>query len=424
MLTTLSKKSFLNIFNQNNPTKKILLTLVILFIFRFGNTIPLTGIDQDALKKSFLQLENKNAIMQIINMYSGGGGNTLLSPFSLGIIPFINASILVDLLTAIFPSLEKLQSEEGEAGRKKLTFYKKSLTFLFSIIQSILLIVYLKSYFYNTDLFNLSLISLELVTSTMLTVWLSTLIDNQGIGNGTSIIIFTNIVITLISKNLLNFTLFDQNFLVQIVFILLLLLLICISQTARINIDVVSARQLAFLENNQQETIKKRLNINLQNEENGLSIRLNQAGIFPIIIASNLIPFLSFFTNSLGSNFKFINDIIYYLLIIGFNYFYTTIFWDPEKISEQLRKASVSIVNITPGKETVSYLENVVKSTSILGGIFLCSILISYDVCKSIINGALLNQLNISSLIILVGVSFEIQKNVKSLYKNFVENSI
>ncbi len=424
MLTTFSKKKFLNIFNQNNPTKKILLTLVILFIFRFGNTIPLSGIDQDALKKSFLQLENKNAIMQIINMYSGGGGNTLLSPFSLGIIPFINASILVDLLTAIFPSLEKLQSEEGEAGRKKLTFYKKVLTFIFSIIQSILLIIYLKSYFYNTDLFNLSIIVLELVTSTMLTVWLSTLIDNQGIGNGTSIIIFTNIVITLISKNLLNFNIFDQTFLVEIFFILALLLLICISQTARINIDVVSARQLAFLENNQQETIKKRLNPNLQNEENGLSIRLNQAGIFPIIIASNLIPFLAFFTNSLSTNFKFINDIIYYLLIIGFNYFYTTIFWDPEKISEQLRKASVSIVNITPGKETISYLENVVKSTSILGGIFLCAILISYDISKSLINGALLNQLNISSLIILVGVSFEIQKNVKSLYKNFVDNSI
>ena len=424
MLTTFSKKNFLNIFNQNNPTKKILLTLVILFIFRFGNTIPLSGIDQDALKKSFLQLENKNAIMQIINMYSGGGGNTLLSPFSLGIIPFINASILVDLLTAIFPSLEKLQSEEGEAGRKKLTFYKKVLTFIFSIIQSIILIIYLKSYFYNTDLFNLSIIVLELVTSTMLTVWLSTLIDNQGIGNGTSIIIFTNIVITLISKNLLNFNIFDQTFLIEIFFILALLLLICISQTARINIDVVSARQLAFLENNQQETIKKRLNPNLQNEENGLSIRLNQAGIFPIIIASNLIPFLAFFTNSLSTNFKFINDIIYYLLIIGFNYFYTTIFWDPEKISEQLRKASVSIVNITPGKETISYLENVVKSTSILGGIFLCAILISYDISKSLINGALLNQLNISSLIILVGVSFEIQKNVKSLYKNFVENSI
>merc|ERR1712178_585253 len=88
---------------QNTPTKKIIITLLVLFIFRFCNTIPLAGIDQDALKKSFLQLENRNSIMQIINMYSGGGGATLLSPFSLGIIPFINASILVDLLTALFP---------------------------------------------------------------------------------------------------------------------------------------------------------------------------------------------------------------------------------------------------------------------------------------------------------------------------------
>jgi preprotein translocase subunit SecY len=418
MLTTLSKKKILNIFNQNNPTKKILLTLIILFLFRFGNTIPLTGIDQDALKKSFLQLENKNAIMQIINMYSGGGGSTLLSPFSLGIIPFINASILVDLLTAIFPSLEKLQSEEGEAGRKKLTFYKKGLTFIFSIIQSVLLIVYLKSYFYNTDVFNLGLIVLELVTSTMLTVWLSTLIDNQGIGNGTSIIIFTNIVITLISKNLLNFNIFDEKFLIQVLFILFLLLLICISQTARINIDVVSARQLAFLENNQQETIKKRLNINLQNEENGLSIRLNQAGIFPIIIASNLLPFLSFFTNSLNTNFKFINDIIYYLLIIGFNYFYTTIFWDPDKISENLRKTSVAVLNTAPGKDTVTFLSTKVLSTSFIGGIGLCGILILYDFVKQITKSTLLNQLNISSLMIAIGVAFEIQKSLQALYKN------
>jgi preprotein translocase subunit SecY len=217
------------------------------------------------------------------------------------------------------------------------------LTLVFSIFQSFFLISYLRPYFYSNTLPSYLILGMELVTGAFSVVWLSNIIDNKGIGNGTSIIIFTNIVITLISKNLLNFSLAEKNFLIQIVFILFLLLLICISQTARINIDVVSARQLAFLENNQQETIKKRLNPNLQNEENGLSIRLNQAGIFPIIIASNLIPFLSFFTNSLSGNFKIINDIIYYLLIIGFNYFYTTIFWDPEKISEQLRKASVSI---------------------------------------------------------------------------------
>jgi preprotein translocase subunit SecY len=410
---------------QNNPTTKIFLTLFILLLFRFGNTIPLSGIDQEALKKSFLQLETRNSIMQIINMYSGGGGTTLLSPFSLGIIPFINASILVDLLTALFPALEKLQSEEGELGRKKLTFYKKVLTFIFAILQSGFLIFYLKAYFYNTELINLAFIASELVCGAMIIVWLSSIIDNKGIGQGTSLIIFTNIVVTLISKNLLNTQKFDQLFIIQIVFLLFLMILICISQTARINIDVVSARQLAFLENIEKTPINQKVNTNFQVKDNGLSIRLNQAGIFPIIIASNLLPFISFLTGSLTGDAKIINNFLYYILIIGFNYFYTIVFWDPEKISEQLRKASVSVVNVTPGRETISYLENVVRSTSIIGGISLCVILFLYDSFKTFLsNGYLLNQINISSLIILVGVAYEIQKTIRSLYKNVLETAI
>jgi preprotein translocase subunit SecY len=426
MFESLVNPFFSKLKKQNNPTKKILLTLFILLLFRFGNTIPLSGIDQEALKKSFLQMESRNSIMQIINMYSGGGGATLLSPFSLGIIPFINASILVDLLTALFPYLEKLQSEEGEAGRRKLAFYKKVLTLIFSIVQSGFLIFYLKSYFYNTELFNLVLVSSELVAGSMLIVWLSNIIDNKGIGNGTSMIIFTNIVVTLISKNLLSNQKFDSIFAVEILFLLFLMILICVSQTARINIDVVSARQLAFLENIEKSTINQKAvaSSQIKDSSNGLSIRLNQAGIFPIIIASNLIPFISFFVQSLGTELKVVNNLIYYVLIIGFNYFYTIVFWDPEKIAEQLRKASVSVVNVTPGRETVSYLENVVRSTSMIGGISLCTILFLYDFFKQIINGSLLNQINISSLIILVGVAYEIQKTVRSLYKNVLEVSI
>jgi preprotein translocase subunit SecY len=116
--------------------------------------------------------------------------------------------------------------------------------------------------------------------------------------------------------------------------------------------------------------------------------------------------------------------LFYYCSIVGFNYFYTIVFWDPEKISEQLRKASVSIVNVTPGKETISYLENVVRSSSLLGGIFLCLILFSYESLKTIINGNLLNQINISSLIILVGVAYEIQKNIRAMYRNLLELTI
>jgi preprotein translocase subunit SecY len=406
---------------QNNPTTKILFTFILLFLFRFGNTIPLIGIDQEALKKSFFQLENRNSILQIINMYSGGGGIALLSPFSLGIIPYINASILVDLLTAIFPFLEKLQSEEGELGRKKLTFYKKIVTFFFAIFQTAFLIFYLKPYFYDLSWQSYFLTGTELVTGSLLIVWLSSMIDNKGIGNGTSLIIFTNIVVTLLSKNLLNSQNINLIFILEIFILLILMLLICISQTARINIDVVSARQLAYLENIEKTSFREKISTTFQLKENGLSIRLNQAGIFPIIIASNLLPFFSFLNDSLGNNSKLIINLFYYLLIIGFNYFYTIVFWDPEKISEQLRKASVAVVNITPGKETITYLENVVRSTSLLGGIFLCLILFGYDCFKEITHGPLLSQINISSLIILVGVAYEIQKNIRSLYRNIIE---
>lgn len=423
MLNLITKNFSLSNKSKNNPNKKIILTLLIVFLFRFGNTIPLAGIDQEALKKTFFESDTRNAIMQIINMYSGGGGNTLLSPFSLGIIPFINASILIDLLTALFPALEKLQSEEGEAGRRKLLFYKKGLTLIFSIIQTIFLILYLKPYFYSSDIIIFGTIGLELVTGAMLIVWLSNIIDNKGIGNGTSIIIFTNIIVTLVSKNLFTDSFLSPLFLLQIVFLLFLMILICISQTARINIDVVSARQLAYLENIEKNNVNEKFSKPMQMKDNGLSIRLNQAGIFPIIIASNLLPFFSYFTNGFF-NSSILSNSIYYILIIGFNYFYTIVFWDPEKISEQLRKASVSLVNVTPGKETVSYLENVVRSSSIIGGIFLCVILFLYDFVKQFINGPLLNQINISSLIILVGVAYEVQRTIRSLYKNILENSI
>lgn len=126
---------------------------------------------------------------------------------------------------------------------------------------------------------------------------------------------------------------------------------------------------------------------------------------------------LSYFTQSLSNNISFLNNLIYYLLIVGFNYFYTIVFWDPEKIAEQLRKASVSLINVTPGNETVLYLENVVRGTSILGGMALALILVLFDVLKQLINGPLLNQLNISSLIIVVGVAYDVQRKIRSLYK-------
>lgn len=398
--------------NISNPTKKILLTFLLLFLFKFGNSIPLSSVDNEALRKSFLQFETNNSIMQVLSMYTGGGGNTLLSPFSLGIIPFINASILVDLLTALFPSLEKLQSEE--TGRRQLTFYKKVLTAMLAFIQSYFLLNALKSYFYVNDLYNFSIIGFQLVTGSLIIVWLTNIIDTKGIGNGTSLLVFTNIITNLLNKNLVaNIQWLD-------IFSLLILIgFICLSQMARITIPIVSARQLAFLETNKKNKMPSKVEL----KNSTLLIRFNQAGIFPIIIASNILPLFSYFSQSVlgnSTNLKIGINLLYYLAVILFNYFYTNVFWDPEKISEQLRKSSVSIVNVTPGRQTVAYLENVVRSSSVVGGLFLCFILYSYDFLKTVLNSSFLNQINISSVIILVGVIFEIQKTIRGMYKTIV----
>lgn len=398
--------------NISNPTKKILLTFLLLFLFKLGNSIPLSSVDNEALRKSFLQFETNNSIMQILSMYTGGGGKTLLSPFSLGIIPFINASILIDLLTALFPSLEKLQSEE--TGRRQLTFYKKILTAILAFIQSYFLLNALKSYFYINDLFNFGVITFELITGSLIIVWLTNSIDTKGIGNGTSLLVFTNIITNLFNKNLLN----NVQWL-DILALLILIGFICLSQTARITIPIVSARQLAFLETNKKNKMPTKVEL----KNSTLLIRFNQAGIFPIIIASNILPLFSYFTQNIFGNtisLKIGINLLYYVAVIIFNYFYTNVFWDPEKISEQLRKSSVSIVNVTPGRQTVAYLENVVRSSSIVGGVFLCFILYSYDLLKTLLNSSFLNQLNISSVIILVGVIFEIQKTIRSMYKTII----
>ena len=406
----LSRKKILN-----TPTKKLLITLFLIFVYRVGNLIPLTGIDQEALKKAFLESENKNALLQVINMYSGGGGSSaLLSTFSLGVIPFINASILVDLLAAFVPKLEKLQQEEGEAGKRSINQYKKILTVLFAIIQANIVIGYVKPYMYDTGTFSLILIGFQLVAGAKFIVWITNQIDSNGIGNGQSLIILLNILGTLAGKGALDQLQLSSY--PEIIFLFLISALILISQTARSEIPIVSARQLSFGGNFQDLTS---LQVSGREEvinTNSLSIKFNQAGIFPIIIASNILPFLTYFS---GNNFpKFLSNILYYFFIVLFNYFYTTIFWDPDKISENLRKTSVAVLNTAPGKDTVTFLSTKVLSTSFIGGIGLCGILILYDFVKQITKSTLLNQLNISSLMIAIGVAFEIQKSLQALYKN------
>lgn len=405
-------------FIKKTPIGKLFLTLLFLSLFRLGNNVPLSGVDQDALKTSLSLSPLQIGLPQIWNLYSSGD-NTNLTLFSLGIGPFLNASILVDLLTAVIPKFERLQNEEGETGRQSLFFYKKIGTLFFSIIQAVSLIRSIQPYLYNLEVSNLILLSLELVTGSFLILWLSNQIDKDGIGNGSSLILFCNIMLPFLKKiQFFSQPDFLTSFL-QIFLFTLFLFLLSLTQTAKLNIEVISARQLALF----QEKNFSVSEISIEKKQKGLAIKYNQAGIFPILIASNLVSFLSSLTffkgfEEIGLKFliPYLSTLFYSIFLLIFNYFYTLVFWDPEKIAEQLRKASVSLVNISPGKETISFLENVVKSTSLIGGFSLALILVFYDLLRTIFPTSILNQLMITSLMIVVGVAYDFQKTLRSLF--------
>jgi len=400
---------------SNNLSSKIIVSLLLLYIYRLGNTIPLANIDQQQLIAS----APVNSIAEFVKMYSGE--SNIITFFSLGIMPYINASIIIDTLTTSIPFLEKLQSEEGLQGKNKLYFYKKILTIIFAIFQSYFLLTSVKGFLYDTSFFTFTLTQLQLVTGSLLTVWICNLIEALGlVNNGTSLIILMNVIISLFGRLDFKIELFSLQSIqplsiFAILFIIYLIFLINFSQTASYKMPIISAKQLDYLEK-QRFDFERKTNF-LQKPTritNDISIKLNQAGIFPLIVASNVVAFLSSGTFSFFFSNKFFQNTIYYILIVASNFFYTSVFWDAEKVSEQLRKSSVSIVNKTPGKETTNYLSKVVRRTAIRGGILLSSILLGYDIVKNLTNSSVLAQLNISSLIVTIGILNEISKNLQS----------
>lgn len=373
----------LDIWEIEELRKKFIYTLGVLLIYVLGTHIPLPGINSSALEEFFNQFNQ--SIFMLYNLFSGGA-LTKMTVFALGILPYITASILMQLLTASVPYLKQLQTEEGDYGRYKIQEYTKYLTLLIATFQALFLTIWLQNQttpdgtplVYNPGIgFTLTAVII-LVAGTMFVTWLGERISKNGIGNGASIIIFTGIVSrfpSLVSQIVETFKTGEIS---------ILDLVIVIAAVIAIVVGIVIIQEA-----------ERRIPIQYPHRNVGfgapsvsyLPIKLNPVSVMPIIFAQALlvtpatfirlfhIEKLAFLQDWLRFDSPVYNA-IYILLIIVFTYVYASIIVNPKDIAENLRKAGAYIPGVRPGKETEEYLATIINRLLFVGALFLAVIAI------------------------------------------------
>jgi preprotein translocase subunit SecY len=407
-----------NSFKSPEIRKKILFTLAIFFIFRLLAHIPVSGVDLVALKNLF----NNNQFFSLLNIFSGG----TLSNFSiigLGLNPYINAAIIMQLVTMVFPKLEAL-SKEGAAGRKKINQYTRIITIPLSILQAIGMYALLKSTGIMGTLPPVTFIAfvLTMTAGTILLVWLGELITERGIGNGISLLITAGIVgqiPTLIGQTVSTATAETAtNIILFVVFGLLVVIGIIIVNEATRQITVLYAKRV-------------RGNKTYGGQTTHLPLRLNQAGVIPLIFAVSIIllpsliaSFLHTSSNKLLADISqnitiwfnpngIIYNIGYFLLVVGFTYFYTAVIFNPKKISEEIQKYGGFIPGVRPGTHTANYLNYILTRITLVGATFLGLIAILPTIAQQI-TGVQTLVLGGTALLIVVTVVLETFKAIEA----------
>lgn len=409
---------------------RILLTVSLLTLVRLGTFIPVPYIDRETLT-TLLQTETSSstAVAQALNTFSGSGNNSF-GLLSLGILPNINASIIIQLLTTAIPSLAKMQKEEGEYGRRKINDYLRYLTLFWAIVESIGITYSLRGIIFDWSFWTGTQISLTLITGSMIVLWFSELITQKGLGNGSSLLICLNIISNFPDQlKLVLFSLKNQNnALVGSLFLIGVFLVTTIGciymSDAIIKIPLISARQL----------LRKKVSTSKDFRNSTLPLRINQAGVMPLVFTSYAMVVLSFFMGIIQNQTEiltfltklpFFNETVFYWvgkilfwsiyagLIFFFTYFYSTIVLDPKDIEERFRKNSVVILGIRPGKATKSYLTKTLKRIASINAIFLISNIVGLQVFESLLN-LNLRGLGFTSQLILVNVLIDTLDRIKS----------
>ena len=397
--------------------RKLMFTAVILMLYRLGAFVPLPGINREALANVE---ENQNAITGLFGIFTGGAFNNL-SVFALGIMPYITASIVMQLMTVAVPRLQAL-AKEGETGQQKITQYTRYFTLALAFVQSVAMVVYLRSgtafpgVLDDATVLNYYLIALTLTAGTMLIMWFGELITQRGLGNGISLVISAAILSQAPSA---IWALFEQGNVLNIVVLGILTVLIIAG------IVFVNEGQRRIPITYAKRQVGRRMS---QGGTTYLPLKVNMAGVIPIIFASSLLIFpvvLAQFAGNdpdsiLGQVANFFNPgdapylILFAILIMMFTYFYTAVQFNPVEHADNLKKGGGYIPGIRPGQPTAVYLNNVLTRITLFGAIFLAAISVVPYIITGIMGLGSTVFLSGVSILIVVGVSLDTVRQLES----------
>jgi preprotein translocase subunit SecY len=403
-------KKILEIFKTKELRNKILFILFVFAVFRLMANIPIPGIDVARIREFFAG----NQFFGLMNLFTGGALDNV-SIVMLGLGPYITAVIIFQLLTMIFPQMEKLYKEEGEAGRQKFNQYCRIAAVPFALIQGYSMIFFLKAQGAIGALDPLVMIAavLSIVAGSIILMWLGELISEKGLGNGVSLLIFAGIVADFPNNIRRMFITFDQTQIFSyILFGLLSLLVIAgvvLINEGRRNIPVSYAKRV-------------RGNKMYGGASTYLPLNINPAGVIPIIFAMSFLMIPSMLSSFLGweAITNFLNNpwaygIIYFILVFAFTFFYTAVTFDPKSISTNLQKMGGFIPGIRPGENTAQFLQSILNKVLVIGATSLGLIAVMPLIIQGITGiQEFAFMIGGTALIIIVSVALETMKQIDS----------
>lgn len=437
-------KTIKNALKTPDVRKRILYTLLLIVIFRLGCYITVPGVNSIALNEA---MGANNGVAGLIDMISGGAFSRF-SVFAMSISPYITASIVIQLLAMIIPSLERLTKEGGEEGRKKINRYTKILTLVLALVEAIGVFVSYKAsgIFVNTEFLTSTLIVISLVAGTSILMWLGDEITNKGIGNGISMIIFIGIISGLPSfvKTLWNLIFSITGFSTTGLLTAIGIIIGAVVLIAGV-VFIQQAERRVPVQYSKKVVGRKMVGA----QSTHIPLKLAMAGVMPIIFASSFLTFpamiIQIFVNdiasktgflaglykfsiatsssSVGIGYSIANALIYLLLIMAFTFFYTYATFNPAEVSNNIKKNGGFIPGIRAGKPTTDYLSSIISKLTWFGGLFLAIIAILPMLLR-------FTGLNIAfggtSILIVVGVALETVQQLESQlvmrhYKGFLE---